>query len=189
MKSIYIGIVCLVLMGCSPLVHKGDYVTYTSGDYVFIKNSFIDQSIDCIELGKMKQGGMAAKYCVGVNYASQLVQGFIFEHHYDNVNERFIGATLSFKTKNTFTIQCSSETIDGESSGREYINCMVPRTSFDLYAFIVNSNRDVHGRFKAAVGDIRVYNDAIDAQGKALLHQFYKERVENNKKEWKKRTL
>lgn len=168
---------------------KGDYVSYKSDKFIFIENSFIDQKIDCLELGETQQGGLGVKYCIGANYASQLVQGFIFEHKYESVNQRLIGATLSFQAKHVISIPCSSETVEGELSGKEYVNCMVPQKIFDMYAFIMNSNQDVQGIFKAAVGDGRVYNGVIDSEGKVLLNKFYQDRMSNRKKEWKKARL
>jgi len=189
MKFIVIGFLSLMLSGCLSTVHKGDYVTYTSDEYIFIEDGFINKSIDCIELGEMRQGGMNAKYCVGINYASQLVQGFVFEHHYKNVSERFIGASLIFQEKEVFNIPCTSETIDGLNSGKEYINCMIAQRHFDLHAFIINSSRDIQGTFKAAVGDNKVYHGVIDKEGKALLHKFYKDRTANTKEGWKSKHL
>ena len=176
MKIIMIFVVSILMLGCST-VKVGDYVKYTSNDYIFIQNSFINQSINCLELGEMKDGGMEVKYCFGQNYGSQLVQGFIFEHKYANVQERFIGARLSFKTKDIFTIQCNAETIVGESSGTEYINCMVPQRSFDIYSFIMNSKNDVHGQFSAVVGSKKVYNGVIAKEGKMLIQKFYQEQA------------
>jgi len=188
MKFIFLGCISLIFLGCLPL-QKGDYVTYTSDEYIFLENNFINQKIDCIELGEMKQGGLDAKYCVGVNYASQLVQGFMFEHHYNNPSERFIGASLTFQEKQTFTISCASETVSGATSGKEYISCMVPQTVFDLYVFIMNSKKDIHGTFRGAVGEQKVYNGVIDQEGKARLEKFYKDRATNSKVEWKSRSL
>lgn len=189
MRFIYATIVCLMVLGCSPMTKKGDYVSYTSDKYVFIENSFIDQKIDCIELGEIKQGSLDVKYCVGVNYASQLVQGFMFEHDYDDVSERLIGATLSFQAKEIITIACNSETIDDARSGKEYVNCLIPQKIFDLHSFIINSDKNVQGIFKAAVGNGKVYKGVIGEDGKALLHKFYKDRITNSKKEWKSKSL
>ena len=189
MKFIIIGVIALIFFGCSPMVQKGDYVTYTSDKFIFINNSFIDKKIDCIELGELKEGGLEVKYCVGVNYASQLVQGFIFEHEYEDISQRLIGATLSFQAKEIVTIACNSETVDGASSGKEYVNCTIPQKIFDLHAFIINSDKEVQGVFKATVGDGKVYNGIIDQDGKALLHKFYKDRFTNSKKEWKSKRL
>lgn len=179
--------VVFVFSGC--MVEKGDYVTYTSDEYIFVQNTFVNKQMDCIELGELKQGGMFAKYCVGENYASKLVQGFVFEHHYDNAGQRFIGSTLTFEAKNTIAIPCSSETIDGEGAGKEYINCMVPQVLFDVHAFIKHSQKDIQGTFRAAVGDSRVYEGVIRQEGKALLEQFYKDRAANTKVNWKARSL
>ncbi len=189
MRSLFFGLTGLLFSGCSMMIERGDYVTYTSEDYVFIQNSFIDKSIDCIELGEIQQGGMGVKYCVGENYASQFVQGFIFEHQYKSIDERLIGGTLSFQTKTLITIPCSSETIDGVHAGTEYINCMIPQKNFDLYYFIMNSKKDVNGIFQAAVGDERVYRGVIGKEGKVLLDKFYKDRRENSKIKWKRRSL
>lgn len=174
MKIIIIFVVAISFLGCSA-VKVGDYVKYTSNDYIFIKNNFIEQSIDCLELGEMKDEGMEVKYCVGKNYGSHLVQGFIFEHKYTNFEERFIGARLSFKTKDIYTIQCNAETIADKKSGTEYINCMIPQRSFDIYRFIMNSKNDVDGKFSALVGNKKVYNGVIAKEGKALLKKFYQE--------------
>lgn len=189
MRWFILAFAFLFLLGCAPL-QKGDYVTYTSSDYIFIENSFIDKSIDCIYLGEMKQGDLNVMYCSGVNYASSPVEGFMFEHHYNDYTERFFGSTLSFKAKKMITFNCNSETIDDSAiSGREYINCMVPKVVFDHHYFIMKSSEDVHGIFRARVGNQKVYHGVIDAKGKALLDQFHKDIKENTKKKWKKREL
>lgn len=189
MKYIYGFLLSVVFIGCGG-VNKGDYVTYTSNDYLFVNDSFINQQMECVELGEMKQGGLDVKYCIGYNYASALVQGFVFEHSYKGYKERFIGSTLSFKTKSKFTVQCLSETIDDATSGKEYINCMIPQREFDLYYFIKNSKEDIHGQFRAPVGDREVFNGVIDAKGKAHLMEFYKElQAKKKSKKWIKRSL
>jgi len=187
--KIYIAVlVGLAFWGCSP-VSKGDYVTYTSNDYLFIQDGFINQSMDCLELGEMKAGGMKAKYCVGENYGSKLVQGFVFEHEYASVDDRYIGAILSFKTRDIFRIQCNAEIIEGKAVGTEYINCMVPQKSFDVYRFIMSFDHDVYGKFSAQVGNKKVYNGVISKEGKALLKQFYKDLAKRDKAKWKQRSL
>jgi len=188
MKIVYIFLIGLVFVGCANL-KTGDYVTYKSNDYLFVNDTFLSQSLDCLELGEIKQGGLDVKYCVGLNYASAVEQGFIFEHKYANFDERFVGSTLSFKTEDTFTIQCSSETIDEATSGTEYINCMVPKRYFDLYAFIIGSQDDINGQFKAAVGEKKVYDGAITSEGKKLLKSFYKALQTRDDSLWKKRSL
>jgi len=175
-------------IGCAP-IKKGDYVTYTSDEYLFMQDSFINQKMDCLELGKMKQGALKLKYCVGYNYASALVQGFIFEHNYKSFQNRFIGSTLTFKTKEHFTMNCLSETINDAPSGKEYINCMIPQREFPLYSFIQSSKEDINGEFRASVGDKKVFNGVIDAKGKALLKNFYKELKDKKSTQWKKRSL
>ena len=189
MRFVYAVLVSLAVSGCSLLIGKGDYVTYTSDKYVFIDNSFIDKKIDCIELGEIKQGGLGVKYCAGSNYASQLVEGFVFEHQYESASQRLIGASLSFQAKQMITIPCSSETVEGETSGKEYVSCMFPQKIFDLHSFIVNSDKEIQGIFQAAVGDGRIYNGVIDNDGKALLNKFYQDRMTNNKKKWKSSRL
>jgi len=186
----YIGIIFITLffIGCAG-VKKGDYVTYESKDYLFINDTFLNQKMDCLELGKIQAGSFEAKYCEGENYASAPVQGFIFKHEYANFNERFVGATLSFKTKDIFTIQCSSETINEANSGVEYINCMVPKRDFDLYTFIMRSPKDITGQFKAAVGEKEVYQGVIKAKDKELLEIFHKERNRKADKAWRVRQL
>jgi len=129
MRYIVLVLMSFFLFGCASKATKGEYVIYASNEYLFIHDKFINQNLECLELGEMKQGGLDVKYCVGENYASALVQGFIFEHKYSSFNERFVGATLSFKTEDVFTIQCSSETINDAPSGKEYIDCMVPKRS------------------------------------------------------------
>ena len=181
-------LISLIGLGCSP-VSKGDYVTYTSNDYIFLHNGFINQSIDCIELGKMKEGDLLVKYCVGKNYASRLVQGFVFEHEYKNNNERFIGASLQFKAKNVIRFDCSSETIEGAESGKEYINCMIPTAGFDLYSFIINSHEDIQGVLYGTMDGQNTFRGAISTEGKELLQEFYQERAKSGKKEWKQRSL
>lgn len=188
MKLFYMVVLSLLVGGCAA-IKKGDYVTYTSNEYVFVENNFIDKSIDCVELGEMNQGGLKVRYCVGENYASALVQGFIFEHDYSSFDERFIGSTLTFKAKGVITFQCSSETKDDAPSGKEYINCMIPKSSFDLHAFIVNSESDFLGQFKAALGEQKVYYVELDSKSKSLLKKFFKEREENRREAWKKRNL
>lgn len=183
--SVCIG---LFFVGCSP-VSKGDYVIYTSDEYLFIQDGFINQSMECLELGKLKAGDLNLKYCVGQNYASSLVQGFIFEHAYTRVEERFIGAKLSFQAKDLIQIPCSSEVIEHENSGIEYVNCMIPQRSFDIYKFIVSSNKDVHGQFRAPVGNMKVYQGVIDENGKKLLIKFYEDLRKKNSVKWKKANL
>jgi len=188
MKYILAILISLFFVGCMS-VKQGDFVTYTSDDYLFMKDSFIDQKMDCLELGEMKQGGLNVKYCVGFNYASNFVQGFIFEHDYNSPQERFIGSTLSFKAKQRVTLSCLSETVDDAPSGKEYINCMVAQRDFDLYVFIESSPEDISGEFKASVGDTEVYNGVIDAKGKAMLRSFYEELKTKKSSKWIKRSL
>jgi len=188
MKYILAISMSLLFIGCAS-VKQGDFVTYTSDDYLFMKDSFINQQMDCVELGEMKQGGLSVKYCVGFNYASNLVQGFIFEHEYKTPQERFIGSTLSFETKNRITLRCLSETVDGATSGKEYINCMVPQRDFDLYVFIQSSPEDINGQFRAAVGDRKVFSGVINAEGKSLLTSFYSELGTKKSSKWKNRSL
>ncbi len=187
-KILITTLVSVLVLGCAP-INKGDYVTYTSDDYIFLHNGFITQSIDCIELGKMKEGDLMVKYCVGENYASRLVQGFVFEHEYMNNNERFIGASLQFKAKNLIRFDCSSETIEGATSGKEYINCMIPTAGFDLYSFIINSDEDIEGVFSGTLDGKNVLRGVISTEGKALLKKFYQERAKSSRKEWKQRSL
>ena len=189
MRWFIVVLVSLFVLGCAP-IQKGDYVTYTSQDYIFIDNSFIDKSIDCIYLGMMKQGDLNVLYCSGINYASSPVEGFIFEHEYNSYNERFFGSTLSFKTKKSITFKCNSETIDDSAtSGKEYINCMIPKAVFDLHYYMMSSSEDILGVFRAPVGNHKVYYGVIDAEGKALLDQFHKDIRENTKTKWKKKKL
>lgn len=177
----------LFIGGCAS-VQKGDHVTYVSNEYIFIENNFINKSIDCVELGKLEQG-MKLRFCVGENYASVPVQGFIFEHDYSGFDERFIGPSLSFKTNRLISVQCSSETKDDAPSGKEYVNCMVPQNSFDLYAFIINAAGDVPGQLKAALGEKKIYPLVIGEKSRSLLRQFYKERAQKSRDDWKKRAL
>ncbi len=188
MKYIYMFLMSVFFIGCSP-IQKGDYITYTSDDYIFMQDSFINQKMDCLELGKMKEGGLDVKYCVGYNYASALVQGFIFEHNYNKPEERFIGATLSFKTKETFVMQCLSQTVNDAPSGKEYINCMIPQRDFPLYAFIQSSKENINGEFRAPVGDRKVFKGVIGKEGKILLKNFYKELENKKSNKWKNRSL
>lgn len=188
MKLVFIGIIALIFTGCMA-VKKGDYVTYTSDEYLFIHDGFYNQSIDCLELGEIKQGGLNSKYCLGTNYGSGLVQGFIFEHKYTRPEERLIGAKLSFKAKQTYIISCTSETVDDADSGTEYINCMIPQRNFDIYAFIMSSRKEVHGKFHAAVGDRKVYEGLIEKEGKKLLRQFYKDVQKKENSKWKSGNL
>ena len=188
MRLVLTGLFAVFFLGCSPL-SKGDYVRYTSEDYLFVQDNFIDQSVSCLELGEMKQGGMKAKYCLGQNYASDLVQGFIFEHHYSNAQERFIGAKLSFRTKDIYDIPCTSETVEDADAGVEYINCMLPQRAFDVYSFIMSSKHNVHGRFSAVVGNHTVYEGVITEDGKKLLEKFYKDMQKKDAIQWKKKRL
>ena len=188
MKLIFTLLISMLFMGCAPL-QKGDFVTYTSDKYLFVHDTFINESIDCLELGEMKQGGLEVKYCVGYNYASQPVQGFMFEHKFSSIEERYIGSTLSFQTKNTYTIPCSSETIDNSPSGIEYINCMIPQKQFDVYGFIVSSHNDVHGVFRSNLGNRPVYKGVIEEKGKKLLIDFYKNIQAKDPSKWKSRSL
>lgn len=173
--------------GCAS-VQKGDHVTYVSDEYIFIENNFINKSIDCVELGELEKG-MKFRFCVGENYASVPVQGFVVEHDYSGFDERFIGPSLSFKTKGLISVQCSSETKNDAPSGKEYVNCMVAQNSFDLYAFIVNAAGDVPGQLKAALGEQKIYPLVIDEKSKSLLRQFYKQRAQKSRGGWKKRAL
>jgi len=187
MRLFYALLIGFFIGGCAS-VQKGDHVTYVSDEYIFVENNFINKSIDCVELGKLEQG-MMLKFCVGENYASVPVQGFIFEHHYSGFDERFIGPSLSFKTKSLISVQCSSETKDDASFGKEYVNCMVPQNSFDLYAFIVNAEGDVPGQLRAALGEQKIYPLVIDEKSRMLLKQFYKDRAKKSRSDWKKRAL
>lgn len=188
MKLVLIGLIAVFFLGCSPL-SKGDYVRYTSEEYLFVQDNFLDKSVRCLELGELKQGGMKAKYCLGQNYASDLVQGFIFEHHYSTPQERFIGARLSFRTKDRYYIPCASETVADANSGVEYINCMLPKKAFDVYTFIMSSQHKVHGRLSAAVGNHTVYEGVINEEGKELLIKFYQDLKKKEGLSWKKRRL
>jgi len=183
--SVCVGI---LLLGCSP-VSKGDYVVYSSDKYLFMQDGFVNKKMQCLELGKLKEGDLNLKYCIGKNYASSLVQGFIFEHSYSSVEERFIGANLTFKAKELFKIGCSSEIIEDETSGIEYINCMIPQKHFDIYNFIVHSKHDVHGQFKGSIGNHKVYQGVIDKKGKQLLIKFYKDLRKKDGINWKKANL
>ena len=188
MKLLFTALISLLFLGCTPL-QKGDYVTYTSDKYLFMQDSFVNQSMDCLELGKMKNSGLGAKFCVGYNYASNPVQGFIFEHEYANLKQRYLGSTLTFKTKNLYTIACSTETVDGSTEGKEYINCMIPQRQFDIYRFIVNSRNDVYGVFRSTLGSKKVHNGVIGEEGKAGLIKFYKNMLKKDKSKWKERSL
>jgi len=188
MKYFMAIFISFLFFGCAP-VQKGDYVTYTSDEYLFMDDAFINKKMDCLELGTMKEGVLDVKYCVGYNYASALVQGFIFEHNYARFQDRFIGSTLSFKTKHTFTVNCLSETINDASSGKEYLNCMIPQRKFDLFIYIRDSKEDINGVFRAAVGDRNVFTGVIDTKGKQRLIEFYKAVRTRNEKEWKNRSL
>ncbi|PHR54689.1 MAG: hypothetical protein COA44_12425 [Arcobacter sp.] len=188
MKLLLTIFISLFFIGCSTL-KEGDFVTYTSDDYLFVQDNFINKSMDCLELGEMKQGGLEVKFCVGYNYASQPVQGFIFEHKYGTFKERYLGSSLSFKTKSIYTIACSSETIDGSSLGIEYINCMVPQRQFDVYRFIVTSQHDIHGVFRGTLGNKKVYKGVIGTEGKDRLINFYKNLQKKDSSKWKKRSL
>jgi hypothetical protein len=66
---------------------------------------------------------------------------------------------------------------------------MVAQNSFDLYAFIVNAVGDVPGQLKAALGEQKVHPLIINEKSKSLLRQFYKERAQKNRRDWKKRAL
>ena len=188
MKLFLFLITSLFFIGCATL-QKGNFVTYTSDKYLFVHDTFINESMDCLELGEIKQGGMDVKFCAGYNYASQPVQGFIFERKYTSLNQRYIGSTLSFKTKHTYTISCSSETIDDRTSGIEYINCMVPQKQFDVYGFIVTSQDNIHGTFRSALGSQEVYTGVIEEKGKELLIDFYKNVQAKDPSKWKNRSL
>jgi len=188
MKIIVMILISLMILGCVP-VKKGDYVTYTSNEYIFLHNRFIDKSIDCVELGKMKEGELLVKYCVGENYASRLVQGFVFAHNYSSHEERFIGASIRFKAEKVIGFDCSSETIEGAASGMEYINCMIPTAAFDLYTFIVNSDEDVQGEFRGTLDQQNNFRGVISSEGKELLREFYKARAEGKQKGWRQRSL
>ncbi len=188
MKLIAMILTAFMFAGCVP-VQKGDYVTYTSNDYIFMHNRFIDKSMDCVELGKMKEGTLLVKYCVGENYASRLVQGFVFAHEYKTNEERFIGASIRFKAEKKISFDCSSETIEGKSSGTEYVNCMIPTAAFDLYTFIVNSDEDVQGEFSGTLDQRNIFRGVISSEGKELLKAFYRDRAEGKQKSWKNRSL
>ncbi len=178
----------LAILGCSP-ISKGDYVTYTSDDYIFLHNGFIDQSIDCIELGKMKNGDLKVKYCMGENYASRPVEGFVFAHEYTSNAERFIGASLQFKAKKLIRFDCNSETIEDATSGTEYINCMIPTTGFDLYGFITSSSEDVEGVFSGTLDGKNIFQGVITTEGKHLLKGFYEEQSKGSREKWKQGRL
>jgi len=188
MRLLVLIMVSIFFIGCVP-VKKGDFVTYKSDKYLFVNDTFISESMDCLELGEVSAGGLDAKYCVGFNYASQPVQGFIFEHKYNSLQKRYLGSTLTFQTKYLYTISCSTETQDESSSGIEYINCMVPKRQFDIYGFIISSENDVYGAFQTTLGSKKVYNGVIDKDGKALLINFYKNLQKKDSSKWKNRSL
>lgn len=187
MRLFYVLLAGFLIGGCAS-VQKGDYVTYVSDEYIFLENNFINKSIDCVELGELERG-MTLKFCVGENYASVPVQGFIFEHDYSGFDERLIGPSLSFKAKSLISVQCSSETRHEAPSGKEYVNCMVAQNSFDMYAFIVNAAGDVPGQLKAALGEQKIYSLVIDEKRRSLLREFYKDRAQKSRGSWKKRAL
>ncbi len=178
----------LMIWGCTP-IQKGDFVSYSSDEYIFMHNRFMDKRMDCVELGKMREGELMVKYCIGKNYASQEVQGFLFEHQYKSHEERFIGAYVQFKADKPIRFKCSSETIEGAASGTEYVNCMLPTLGFDMYGFIINSNENVEGEFSGTLDQKNVFRGVISAEGKELLKAFHKARVEGKKAEWKKGSL
>ena len=181
-------LISLIILGCVP-VSKGDYVRYRSDDYIFLQNKFIDQSIDCLELGKMKEGELLVKYCIGENYASRRVEGFVFEHEYKNHSERFIGAVVRFKADKAIRFECSSETVEGASSGTEYVNCMIPARGFDFYRFIINSPEDIEGEFSGTLDGQNVFKGVISSEGKALLKKFHEDHMKQSDKGWKERRL
>lgn len=188
MKWLFAIFISVFFIGCVS-TQKGDFVTYTSDKYLFVNDTFINESMDCLELGEVKQGGLDAKFCAGYNYASQPVQGFIFEHKYKRLEKRYLGSTLSFKTKSLYTISCSTETVDDATSGVEYINCMVPQRQFDVYGFIITSKNDIHGTFRTTLGSKKVYTGVIDKKGKELLINFYKNLQNKDSSKWKKSSL
>ncbi|HIC43479.1 MAG TPA: hypothetical protein EYO73_04045 [Sulfurimonas sp.] len=183
--SLFLG---FLFLGCAPL-KKGDYVTFTSDKYLFMQDSFIDKKMDCLILGKLGERDLDVKYCVGFNYASQAVQGFVFRHEYETYEKRYLGSTLSFKTKSLYTIACKTETIDESASGVEYINCMVPHKRFDIYSFIVNSKNNIHGVFRSTLGSKKEYKGVIRQDGKKALVDFYKNLRNKNSEKWKKGSL
>jgi len=188
MKLVLIGLMVFLLAGCVT-AKKGDFVTYTSDKYLFVNDTFVNKKMDCLELGEMQEGGLNVKFCVGYNYASQPVQGFIFEREYSTLKERYLGSTISFQTRKLYTISCSSETLDDVTSGTEYINCMVPQRQFDLYGFLVTSKNDIHGVFRSTLGTNKVYTGVIDKKGRELLVNFYKNLQKKDSSKWKSRSL
>ncbi len=176
MKIIMMFMITMLIFGCSA-VQKGDYVKYTSDEYVFVKNNFIDQNIACLELGKMDADDINVKYCVGKNYASRPVEGFVFEHYYKHNNARFIGASIQFNAKKSIRFECSSETIEGRESGKEYINCMLPKTRFDMYGFINRLPEEIEGELRSSFSRQKVYKGVISTEGRKLLKKFYEEQA------------
>jgi hypothetical protein len=86
-------------------------------------------------------------------------------------------------------MNCLSETVDDAPSGKEYINCMIPQRTFDLYFFIQTSPDNITGQFRAAVGDREVFIGVIDTQGKEMLKSFYKALKKKKSSKWISRSL
>ena len=188
MRFLFLSIFVFFFAGCVQ-VQKGDYITYEDDNYIFLENNFLTKSIDCVELGKMKDTDLLVKYCVSKNYASQTVEGFVFEHSYDSLDERFIGATLSFRKGDIINIPCASEISESSISSKEYINCIVSNKNFYIYGYLVNSKEDVRGQLRAAVGVTKVFNGVIDDKGKAAIKKFRDTLFKDGNKNWKKSKL
>ncbi len=171
MRYLVLLISLLVFQGCSA--KQGDYVHYSYANYDFMQRMFIENSLDCVELGTIKQTQMNAKYCKSKNYARVDVEGFVFVHEYKTPEERLIAARLYFETKKPLVLNCTSEVLNTRSrAGEEYIVCLVAKREFFISDYILKQKDDFKASLVSPIGNKKIYGGTITAKAKALISDF-----------------
>lgn len=170
MKYTLTLIILFLFTGCA--LKQGDVVEYSYKNYAFVKEMFIDQKFQCIELGTIEKSNIDVKYCKSHNYANEVVQGFMFSHRFESDSERLIAANLELKAKKRAIIACSSQTLDGDSAYEEYVLCMVSQKHFDLYGFLMQSPTDIEGVLNTPLGNRSVYTGHVREATKKLIKTF-----------------
>lgn len=168
----------LFFTGCS--LKQGDYVSYSSNDYNFIRESFKAHKVECVYMGEIKQTNMEVNYCKGVNYANKRVDGFIFHHSFNDPEKRFIGAKLFLKTKKPLIINCSSHVNGHVVKGDEYVVCMVSQKEFMLSDYLISQENDVVGTLITPIGKREIYSGTINDKAKDMIKTFVHSTVDKS---------
>lgn len=163
-------ILALWVSGCS--VKEGEYVSYSSDKYIFIRESFKNHKVECLYMGEIKGKAMEVNYCKGINYANKRVDGFIFHHSFNDPEKRFIGAKLFLKTKKPLIINCSSHVNGHVIQGDEYIVCMVSQKEFMLSDYLITQKEDIVGSLITPIGRREIYSGTINHKAKEMIKAF-----------------